>query len=82
RIAPLADEIIVTQAPLDRACLPERLADEVKIHCPLVTVTNSVAEAFDLARERACVEDLIFLTGSLYCVGEAFNVLDLPVIQG
>ncbi len=80
KIAPLADEIIVTQAPLDRACLPERLADEVKAYCPTVTVTDSVAEALTLARERARAEDLIFLTGSLYCVGEAFNVLDLPVM--
>lgn len=80
KIAPLADEIIVTQAPLDRACLPERLADEVKAYCPTVTVTDSVAEALTLARERAQAEDLIFLTGSLYCVGEAFNVLDLPVM--
>jgi len=80
KIAPLADEIIVTQAPLDRACLPERLADEVKAYCPMVTVTDSVAEALTLARERAQAEDLIFLTGSLYCVGEAFNVLDLPVM--
>ena len=80
RIAPLADEVIVTQAPLDRACSPERLAEEVKIHCPNVTVTTSVAEALTLARSRAKANDLIFLTGSLYCVGEAFNVLDLPVM--
>ena len=80
RLVPLADEVIVTQAPLDRACSPERLAEEVRSHCSKVTVTTSVAEAFALARSRAQVEDLIFLTGSLYCVGEAFNVLDLPVI--
>jgi dihydrofolate synthase/folylpolyglutamate synthase len=81
RLAPLADEIIVTQAPLDRACLPERLAEEVRTHCAQVTVTDSVAAALTLARERAQAEDLIFLTGSLYCVGEAFNVLDLPVMK-
>jgi len=80
RLAPLADEIIVTQAPLDRACLPERLAEEVRTHCAQVTVTDSVAAALALARERAQAGDLIFLTGSLYCVGEAFNVLDLPVM--
>ncbi len=80
RLVPLADEVIVTQAPLDRACSPERLAEEVRIHCSRVTVTTSVAEAFALARSRAGVDDLIFLTGSLYCVGEAFNVLDLPVL--
>ena len=80
RLVPMADEVIVTQAPLDRACSPERLAEEVGIHCSKVTVTSSVAEAFALARSRTTVDDLIFLTGSLYCVGEAFNVLDLPVL--
>jgi dihydrofolate synthase/folylpolyglutamate synthase len=80
RLVPLADEVIVTQAPLDRACSPERLAEEVRNHCSKVTVTNSVAEAFARARDRAKEKDLIFLTGSLYCVGEAFNVLDLPVV--
>ena len=80
RLAPLAEEVIVTQAPLDRACSPERLAAEVGLHCSNVTVTDSVAEAFTLARSRTQAEDLIFLTGSLYCVGEAFNVLDLPVL--
>jgi folylpolyglutamate synthase/dihydropteroate synthase len=65
---------------LDRACLPERLAAEVKNYCSVVTVTESVAEALTLARKRARAEDLIFLTGSLYCVGEAFDVLDLPVL--
>ncbi len=80
RLVPLADEVIVTQAPLDRACSPERLAEEVKLHCSKVSVTKSVAAAFALARSRTVADDLIFLTGSLYCVGEAFNVLDLPVV--
>ncbi|MBN2809458.1 MAG: bifunctional folylpolyglutamate synthase/dihydrofolate synthase [Deltaproteobacteria bacterium] len=80
RLAPLADEVIVTQAPLDRACAPERLAEEVRAHCPRVTITSSVGDALALARQRARAADLIFLTGSLYCVGEAFNVLDLPVL--
>ncbi|MCD6292078.1 MAG: bifunctional folylpolyglutamate synthase/dihydrofolate synthase [Deltaproteobacteria bacterium] len=80
RLVPLADEVIVTQAPLDRACSPEQLAEEVKKHCSNVTTTTSVNEALAQARDRAKADDLIFLTGSLYCVGEAFNVLDLPVI--
>ncbi len=80
KLAPLADEIIVTQAPLDRACRPERLAEEVRAYCARVSVTDSVAEALTRARQQAQADDLIFLTGSLYCVGEAFEVLDLPVI--
>ncbi len=79
RLVPLADEVIITRAPLDRACAPETLAEQAAEYCPRVTVTESVAESLDLARRRAGEDDLIFLTGSLYCVGEAFNVLDLPV---
>jgi dihydrofolate synthase/folylpolyglutamate synthase len=79
RLVPLADEVIVTRAPLDRACTPESLAEQAALHCARVTVTASVAESLDLARQRAGKDDLIFLTGSLYCVGEAFNVLDLSV---
>jgi len=80
RLVPLADEVIVTRAPLDRACEPEFLAERAREFCARVTVTETVAESLDLARQRAAKEDLIFLTGSLYCVGEAFNVLDLPVL--
>ncbi len=79
RLVPLADEVIVTQAPLDRACLPETLAAQAAEFCSRVTVTKSVGESLELARGRAGKDDLIFLTGSLYCVGEAFNALDLPV---
>lgn len=80
RLAPMADEIIVTQAPLDRACNPDRLAEEVRVYCSKVSVTDSVAEALSRARKQARADDLIFLTGSLYCVGEAFETLDIPVV--
>ncbi|MCK5679708.1 bifunctional folylpolyglutamate synthase/dihydrofolate synthase, partial [bacterium] len=80
RLASLADEVIVTQAPLDRACSPEQLAEEARLHCDQVSISNSVEDALLQAKAIAQAGDLIFLTGSLYCVGEAFNVLDLPVI--
>jgi len=81
RLLPLADEVIVTRAPLDRACSPEFLAEKARAWCPRVEVAQSVAESLARARELASPDDLIFLTGSLYCVGEAFDVLDLPVVE-
>ena len=78
-LAPLADEVIVTRAALDRACDPEALAAEARRYCSRVEVTPSVAAAFARARSRARPEDLILLTGSLYCVGEAFSALELEV---
>lgn len=79
RLVPLADELIITRAALDRACDPQILAAEARKYCATVMVTDSVAAAFARARERAAADDLILLTGSLYCVGEAFAALDLPV---
>ncbi len=81
RLLPLADEVIVTRAPLDRACSPEFLAARARAWCPRVSVAESVAQSLAKARELARPEDLIFLTGSLYCVGAAFEALDLPVME-
>ncbi|MBN2706120.1 MAG: bifunctional folylpolyglutamate synthase/dihydrofolate synthase [Deltaproteobacteria bacterium] len=78
-LGPLADEVIVTRAQLDRSCNPQSLALEMQKYCSQVMITESVSAAFALARHRAQAADLILLTGSLYCVGEAFEVLDLPV---
>jgi dihydrofolate synthase/folylpolyglutamate synthase len=80
RLLPLADEVIVTRAPLDRACSPEFLAAKARAWCSRVQVTENVAESLARARRLAGPGDLIFLTGSLYCVGEAFEALDLPVV--
>lgn len=73
RIAPLADEIIVTRARLDRACAVDRLAAEFHRLAERVMLSASVGEAIDKAFERATAEDLVLLTGSLYCVGEALE---------
>jgi dihydrofolate synthase/folylpolyglutamate synthase len=81
RLLPLADEVIVTRAPLDRACSPEFLAAKARAWCSRVQVTENVAESLARARRLAGPGDLIFLTGSLYCVGEAFEALDLPVVS-
>ncbi len=81
RLVPLADEVIVTRARLDRACSPQVLAEKARAWCGRVSVAESVAESLARARELAAPGDLIFLTGSLYCVGEAFEVLDLPVLE-
>ncbi|MBN2333356.1 MAG: bifunctional folylpolyglutamate synthase/dihydrofolate synthase [Deltaproteobacteria bacterium] len=76
RLAPLAAEVIVTRAQLDRSCSTEQLYVAVKKFCPEVFRTETIAEAVELARGRAGVHDLVFLTGSLYCVGEALQLMD------
>lgn len=63
-LLPLADRVILTRPDNARALGPE------KIPAPHATITHSVAEAVALARE-APKNAVIFITGSLFVVGEA-----------
>jgi len=65
---PLAHRIIVTAPANSRAMPPEN------IPAPGATLTHSVREAVDLLRE-ADSSDVIFITGSLFVVGEARALL-------
>jgi dihydrofolate synthase/folylpolyglutamate synthase len=65
---PLADRVILTAPANSRALDPE------KIPAPGAAVTHSVQEAIVLARE-AKHDDVIFITGSLFVVGEARALL-------
>jgi dihydrofolate synthase/folylpolyglutamate synthase len=65
---PLAHRIIVTTPANSRAMPPEN------IPAPRATVTHSVREALDLLREAGAT-DVVFITGSLFVVGEARTLL-------
>jgi dihydrofolate synthase/folylpolyglutamate synthase len=65
---PLAHRIIVTAPANSRAMPPEN------IPAPGATLTHNVREALDLLRE-ADAGDVIFITGSLFVVGEARALL-------
>ena len=65
---PLADRVIVTAPANSRAMRPE------DIPAPGATITHTVAEAVALIRE-ASPGDVIFITGSLFVVGEARALL-------
>ncbi len=65
---PLAHRIIVTAPANSRAMPPEN------IPAPGATLTHSVREAVELLRE-ADPRDVIFITGSLFVVGEARALL-------
>jgi len=69
---PLAEKLIVTAANLSRALRPEAIL-EVTGH-PNAAVTASVRQAIELASE-APPEAAVFITGSLFVVGEARAVL-------
>lgn len=77
-LAPIADEIILTRAKIDRAADPEIIrghireskSQRVKESKKKVHITRDVKEALGLAFKSAGDNDLILATGSFYVVGE------------
>jgi dihydrofolate synthase / folylpolyglutamate synthase len=67
-LSPLAHEIVLTAADSARAVRPSSLA-ELFDH-PRIHLTQNLAEALKVTA-NAAPEDAIFITGSLFLVGEA-----------
>ena len=65
---PLAHHVILTVPANSRAMPPE------KIPAPDATITRNIGEAIELLR-TAQPDDVIFITGSLFVVGEARSLL-------
>ncbi len=70
---PLADEVIATAPKFARALRPGALA-EVSPGAQIRT-TDSLPQALDIIRAEARAEDVVFITGSLFLVGEARALL-------
>ncbi|MCX7965197.1 MAG: bifunctional folylpolyglutamate synthase/dihydrofolate synthase [Syntrophorhabdaceae bacterium] len=71
-IVPEAHTLIFTKAFSKRALSPYELAKYVD-KC---YITDNVFDALKKAKNIACEDDLILITGSLYIVGEAKKLLD------
>jgi len=67
---PHAASVILTAARTSRAISPSALADLVAHHAANVEVIAEPELAFERALERAHAEDAVFVTGSLYLVGD------------
>jgi dihydrofolate synthase/folylpolyglutamate synthase len=72
-ISPVADTIIVTKSSNIRAGDPKTLKEFFKPK--IATVKNSISEAVKYAKKIAKKQDIIVITGSLFTVGEARDVL-------
>lgn len=70
---PLVHELVLTAADNPRALHPETLLQHID-HPKARTVPN-LAEALGMVRREAAPDDLIFISGSLYLVGEARALL-------
>jgi dihydrofolate synthase / folylpolyglutamate synthase len=67
---PLASEVIFTQPANPRAVSAKQLADMAGHHAERFTVIDDAEAALDTALAKARSEDAIFITGSLYLVGQ------------
>jgi len=72
-IDPVADIIIVTKSSNIRASSPKTLKEFFKPKT--TTIKNSILEAVEYAKKIAKKQDIIVITGSLFTVGEARDVL-------
>ena len=67
---PLAHEVIFTEPRTSRAISASRLAEIASHHASSFSVVSSAEQALDVALAEAAPGDAIFITGSLYLVGQ------------
>jgi dihydrofolate synthase/folylpolyglutamate synthase len=70
QIFPHAREVIFTEPRTSRAISAPRLAEIAAHHASHFRVIASAERALDLALEEAAPDDAVFITGSLYLVGQ------------
>lgn len=76
-LAPLAKEMIFVRLQAERGADPAQVAREALNRGGKALVLENLPRALDYARERASLEDIICVTGSLYTVGEAMEALEV-----
>jgi dihydrofolate synthase/folylpolyglutamate synthase len=72
-ISPVADKIIVTKSSNIRATQPAKLKEFFKPKTAIIK--NSVSEAVKYAKSIAKKQDIIVITGSLFTISEAREIL-------
>jgi dihydrofolate synthase/folylpolyglutamate synthase len=72
-LLPAAQEVILTQVNMERALRPEAMR-EMFSH-PRLRTAPRLEQALEIVRAEANPEDVVFITGSLYLVGEARGLL-------
>lgn len=70
QLFPHATEVILTEPRTSRAISASRLAEIAAHHARSFTVVSSAEQAFGQALSAAGPDDAIFITGSLYLVGQ------------
>ncbi|WMM23690.1 folylpolyglutamate synthase/dihydrofolate synthase family protein [Tissierella sp. MB52-C2] len=76
-LAPLADEIVVTEVNMPRKLDAEDLAKEISKYNQNVVVEKDIKKAIEKALELAKEDDMIVFGGSLYLIGEVRTLAKL-----
>jgi dihydrofolate synthase/folylpolyglutamate synthase len=74
RLAPLAEQVILTRPRYERAADPETLLKLAGAYAGRMEVIRPVGAALERARRLAGPEDLVVVTGSLYFIGEVKEI--------
>ena len=75
-VLPIAGSIILTKSKVvDRALDPSKIKEFMDPNYIDVTLSSDVEDALAIAGSKAGPDDLILVTGSLFIVGEARNIL-------
>jgi dihydrofolate synthase/folylpolyglutamate synthase len=76
-IVPIADIVITTKSSNKRACEPSKLKQMIQKLDPgkEIVVKERIKDAIDHAKSVAKKDDLVCITGSIFTVGEARNLL-------
>jgi len=72
-LVPVADEVVLTRASVDRAADPHLIRGYIKGKS--VRITSDVKEALGVAFSRAGKNDMILATGSFFVIGEVRGLL-------
>lgn len=75
RLAPLADKVILTRPPGDRALPPQKLKQSAVCKDRPCMVESDIGKAMKLALNQSGPNDMICGTGSIYFVGELLKIL-------
>lgn len=76
-LAPLAQEIVVTEVNSPRKLEANTLAEKILDYNESIQVEKDVKKAIERALEIAEKDDLIIFTGSLYLIGEVRSLIKL-----
>ncbi len=71
---PAAQEVILTQVESERALRPEAMLEMFGSH-PRLRAAPRLEQALEVVRAEAAPGDVVFITGSLYLIGEARALL-------